>query len=375
MTKAAWLLAGALISSGAPILTGAARAADAPLAPLTDFSRSGMGIRVIPTPRDEPPQSPEAVACANSDGKTEPQARMAACSTLIDARKWKGKEIAWAYANRCAVASRLGQVDRALADCSEAIDQDGELAMAYQLRGEIHRKRDELDKALEDFDRAVALGAGNVALFSARGLLLLLKGDASKALASYEQEVAIAGGAADAWMDLGSAQLGLGEDAKAEQDFARATELDKKNALAWLNRGAAALGAGDKSKAIEYFRESLKRDPAQTYAALWMFVASDGAEPAKAELQAYADKAAKKDWPFPVTQLYLGQADAAQTLGAAKDDDQLCEARVYVAESQLMKGVVQDATPSLKRAAESCPKNFIEYFRAVAELKKLEPAK
>jgi lipoprotein NlpI len=376
MTRAVWIVAGALLVSGA------ARAAELPAAPMPGFG-AGLGPRVVPTPSPAAPtpsaapqaapplQSPEALACASSDGKASPAQREEACTKLIDQRKWKGKEIAWAYANRCAVRYKLKQLERALADCSEAIDQDPEHANAYPLRAEIHRKRDNRAKALDDFDKAAALGVKSPALFGGRGFLRLLEGDGAKALADFDQEVALAGGAAESFMDRGSAWLSLGDGAKAEQDFARATELNPRNAQAWLNRGVAALGAGDKPKAVEFFGEALKRDPAQGYAALWRFIARDWSEEAKAELQSWADKAGK-DWPHAVAQLYLGRVEPAEALGAAKNDDQQCEARFYVAESQLKKGAAQEAATGLKRAVDSCPKNFIEYFRAVADLNAIE---
>ncbi|MCW2274596.1 lipoprotein NlpI [Rhodoblastus acidophilus] len=372
MRRAVWFVAGALLA------TGAARAEDQ--APVTDFGRT-FGPRVIPTPAapgstanpaEKPTQSPQALACANSDGKASPTRRDEACSFVIDQRKWTGKEISWAYANRCAARYKLKQLDRALADCSEAIDQDPDQANAYQLRAEIHRKRDNRAKALEDYDKAIALGAKSSAVFAGRGLLHLLDGDGAKALEDFNQEVALAGGLEDSWMDRGSARLSLGDNAEAEHDFARATELAPKSAQAWLNRGIAALGMGEKAKAAEFFGEALKLDPAQAYAALWRFLASDGSPAAKSELQAWADKATSKDWPFVVTQLYLGRAETAEALGAPKDDDQQCEARFYVAENQLRQGAAQEAATGLKRAVESCPKNFIEYFRAVADLKTIE---
>jgi lipoprotein NlpI len=370
MRRAVWIVAGALLA------TGAARAEDRP--PVPDFGRT-FGPRVIPTPsapgpaqNEKPTQSPEALACASSDGKASLAQREEACSFVIDQRKWTGKEISWAYANRCAVRYKLKQFDRALADCSEAIDQDPDQANAYQLRAEIHRKRDNRAKALEDYDKAIALGVKSPAVFGGRGLLRLLDGDGAKALEDFNQEVALAGGLEDSWMDRGSARLSLGDNVEAERDFAKATELAPKSAQAWLNRGVAALGAGDKAKAADYFGEALKLDPAQAYAALWRFLARDDSSAAKAELQAWAEKAANKDWPFVVTQLYIGRAAPAEALGAPKDDDQQCEARFYVAENQLRQGAAQEAAIGLKRAVESCPKNFIEYFRAVADLKALE---
>jgi lipoprotein NlpI len=393
MNKAAVVLASVLIS------TGAARAENQPAAPatppVTDFSQ-GVGPHAMPVlpspaaapaappagapadapaaPEAKPAPSPVALACANSSGATAPAQRVEACSALIDSHKWTGKDIAWAYANRCAALALLKQYEKALADCSEAIAQDDNQATAHELRGQLYNKHGDSAEALADFDKAVALGANSPALFSRRGLLRLLAGDPRKALESFDREVEIAGGSADSWLDRGSAWLGVGDDAKAEQDFAKATELSPNDPQTWLNRGVAALSAGDKAKAAEYFGEALKRDPNQTYAALWRFLARDGAAQAKSDLLAFAEKA-PKTWPYAVTQLYLGRASAAQTLAAAESADQQCEAQFYIARHQLMKGDAKAAAPGFKRAAETCPKNFIEYFRAVAELKKAEAAK
>ena len=371
MNKAAVVLASVLIS------TAAARAADQPAAPLTDFS--GFGNHAMPAAPEagvapKRSQSPAALACANSDGKAAPAQRAGACSVLIDSHKWTGKDIAWAYANRCAALAALKQNDKALADCSEAIAQDGDLAIAHEVRGQLYSKHGDYAQAIADFDKAIALGASNAGVFSGRGVLRLLAGDARGALADFDREVEIAGGDANSWLDRGSAQLGVGDDARAEQDFAKATELNPKDPQAWLSRGVATLSAGDKAKAAEYFDEALKRDPNMSYAALWRFLARDGSAQASAELQAFSAKA-PKTWPYAVTQLYLGHASDAETLAAASGGDQQCEAQFYVARNQIMKGDVKTATPGLQRAVDNCPKNFIEYFRAAAELKKVEAAK
>lgn len=385
MTKAIWLLAGVLLVSG-QVLPHKAQAADDPIIPLTEFGRSGLGVRVLPSappdPQSAAPQSPDALACANSNGVTAPQARIDSCSKVINSQKSQGKHIAWAYANRCAAWVKLGNLDHALADCDEALVQDADLAFSWQTRGDIYGKRGELDKAQDDYDKSQALGAKNAGLFAKRGSVFLRKGDAGKALADYDQEVTLAGGDANAWMDRGSARLSLGDDAKAQEDFAKATQLAPKDPQAWFNRGAAALGAGDKAQAVESLEQALKLDPQNVYAALWLFLARDGSDQAKADLRAFTGKASKKDWPFAVTQLYVGAADAAQTLATAKGADQECEARFYIGAQNLSKGAQNlsksdkdEARASLSRAVETCPKNFMEFFRATAELKRLEAAK
>ena len=235
---------------------------------------------------------------------------------LIDSHKWTGKDIAWAYANRCAALAALKQNDKALADCSEAIAQDGDLAIAHEVRGQLYSKHGDYAQALADFDKAIALGASNAGVFSRGGVC-----GCSRATRAARWRISTGRSKSPAatpnsWLDRGSAQLGVGDDARAEQDFAKATELNPKDPQAWLSRGVAALSAGDKAKAAEYFDEALKRDPNMSYAALWRFLARDGSAQASAELQAFpprrrkpgpsrsrsftlATPATRKPWPRP----------------------------------------------------------------------------
>jgi len=56
----------------------------------------------------------------------------------------------------------------------------------------------------------------------------------------------------------------------------------------------------------------------------------------------------------------------------ALDDDARCEADFYIGEWTLIQGDKDDASVLLQRAVDTCPKNFIEYSGAVAELRRLE---
>jgi lipoprotein NlpI len=58
---------------------------------------------------------------------------------------------------------------------------------------------------------------------------------------------------------------------------------------------------------------------------------------------------------------------------AATDTDQRCEAQFYAGEWYLLKGNRTEAVPLLRQAEASCPKGFVEYTGAVAELRRLNP--
>jgi tetratricopeptide (TPR) repeat protein len=369
-----------LASAGAFVVSSAALAqAPAPGAiPSAEQMGDPFAIRVIPTPGAPPvprKQSPEAEACANNDGKTAPGARAEACGKLIASGKWKGGEIAWAYANRCFALFELKSADKALADCDKAIELDGKNGVAFQTRGMIEKDAGRSDKALADFDKAIELGANNPAIFSDRGDLLLARGDADKALADYDRLVARDGAPARAYIQRGGAWLAKGDPDRAIADFDKALKITPNDSFAMFNLGAAAFLKGDKARAVESLRESMKRDPANIYTALWLFLAT-GATDGKAELQKNSVKFSQKAWPWPVLQFDLGEIGPDKVLAEAATADQQCEARFYVGAGLMAKKADEAAKVDLAKAVELCPKNYFEYFGAVAGLKALgAPAK
>jgi len=61
------------------------------------------------------------------------------------------------------------------------------------------------------------------------------------------------------------------------------------------------------------------------------------------------------------------------TPDAAGKPDERCEAQLYIGEWHLLRGNGAEAKPALQAAVDTCPKDFIEYVAAVAELKRLNP--
>ena len=83
-------------------------------------------------------------------------------------------------------------------------------------------------------------------------------------------------------------------------------------------------------------------------------------------------------WPAPIVKFYLGDM-TLQALRAAADDPnvvkrkgQVCEANFYAAELALANGKKDDAAELLRSSADDCPRSFIEWPAAVAELRAVE---
>jgi lipoprotein NlpI len=106
----------------------------------------------------------------------------------------------------------------------------------------------------------------------------------------------------------------------------------------------------------------------------WRYIArgrlkQDGAP----ELSANATRLKTKDWPYPVIDFYLGRRSLAEMRAAAAKPVEKCEAEFYAGEWHLLRGNNFDARKALQAAADTCPKDNIEYRGAIAELKRLKP--
>jgi lipoprotein NlpI len=79
-----------------------------------------------------------------------------------------------------------------------------------------------------------------------------------------------------------------------------------------------------------------------------------------------------RDWPYPIIEFYLGRRSLEGVQKSAVNPDQSCEASFYAKERQLLNGQRDAAISLLRSAADTCPKKFVEYGGALAELQRLE---
>jgi lipoprotein NlpI len=80
-------------------------------------------------------------------------------------------------------------------------------------------------------------------------------------------------------------------------------------------------------------------------------------------------------WPAPVIRMFLRQLTSAAVLAAADDPNaytkrgQVCEANFYSAQLALQQGAKAEAACLFHLAAADCPKGFVEWPAARAELR------
>jgi lipoprotein NlpI len=224
------------------------------------------------------------------------------------------------------------------------------------------------------------------------GESLVALGHEKEAIASYERSIALLRNQIakdpnnlrwqkrlqDGLGKLASAYLAFGKAENAFRLYDEAVRLAPKDADAYRNRGRAAFHAGRFNVAIENFAAALKLDPKDAYAALWLHVARVRAgQNDAAELAANTERLDRSQWPWPVIEYYVGhsgveglEAAASSAEGANTRKEQTCEANFY-AGAVLVNSRRNEAQRLLSTAAQTCPRQFIEYAAAKLELNRL----
>jgi lipoprotein NlpI len=355
-------------------------------------------------------------ACAQVDRKkcmlpiVSSEERIAACTLIIEAAKSPKTELAWAYRSRAhqyfrnrdfdraiadysrviqlypddryayvsrgAANCRNGNFDEAIADYGRAIDLDPNDGFAYVGRAAVYVQKDDFEHALADYRRALEINPNDTRAYLSRGSAQSANGDIDRAIADFDQAIKISPTYKYAYFQRGSSYADKSEFDRAIADFDEGIRLDPKDARAYRSRAMVNLRAGSLAKSLADLDQSQQLDPKDSYTALWReIVARRSNQPSR-----LADATAQLDmakWPAPVVHLMLGEITPEAVLAAAdhpdpmKQKEQVCEANFYTGELALQQGSKEDAARLFGLAASDCPKNFIEWSSAKAELKAL----
>jgi lipoprotein NlpI len=172
------------------------------------------------------------------------------------------------------------------------------------------------------------------------------------------------------------------DDEHAIADYNEAIRLNPRLGPAYRWRGVTRFAHGQFESSEADFSAALRLNPNDAYSVIWRYFAQSRAAHRAAAVSELATNAVKIDmakWPAPIIDLLSGTADADRILTAVASSDQtkrreqMCEAAFYVGAWYLLQGRRSEARALLERAESECPKNFLEYFSASAELKRLSP--
>jgi lipoprotein NlpI len=300
----------------------------------------GMGIAALAADAAEQPpttqQYQDMARCENAAKSITPDLAIASCTKVIDSKKWTGANLARAYTARGIAYDDKQDYDHAIAEYTQAIQIDPKEARNYNNRCFAHNNKNELDLAIADCSQAILLDPKLSRAYINRGAAYYHQADYDHAIADYNQAILI----------------------------------DSKYAPAFEKRGIAYDDKQDYDHAVADYKKAIELNPRSAYSAIWLYVASTRfGKNGRAELETNAARVNHSEWPYPIIEMFLGTKTPEDILSAATNPSSRCEAQLYIGEWQLLQKDPGKAAPFLHKASETCPKDFVEYSRALAELK------
>ena len=319
--------------------------------------------------------TPDADFCAGSAGTGDE--RIAACTRAITAGTLSTPNLAITFSNRGFEWRAKGDQDRAIADYTEAIRLNPQFANAFDNRGNAWRAKGDTDRAIADYTEAIRLNPQDADFFINRGNAWRAKGDPDRAIADYTEAIRLNPRLTVAYNNRGVAYRAKGDLDRAIADCTEAIRLNPQYANAFFNRGIAKFFKGPVDAAASDFSEAIRLDATNAYARIWRYLArarGGDVSVAREELLTGATRLDKGKWPTSVIDVLLGRVEPGALLTAAKSPDaqtergQTCEAHFYLGEFYLVAGQPPLARTYLVDAARDCPKDYIGYSAAEAEL-------
>jgi tetratricopeptide (TPR) repeat protein len=254
---------------------------------------------------------------------------------------------------------RNAKIDEAIAAFRRAVDADRHFADGYRSLGiwlDYRHKTDDgksaFKNAMGEYQRLIDVESRDSASLKSLANILLIMGHTSDAIKALDKVI----------------------------------EKNPAYGEARIARGFAHFDAGNFANAAEDLAVGVPLQPSDKYAALWLYLARARLQGPEAELRAVeaklkdeaaASNSKTKKWPQPVFELFSspnGNPDAtvdAAARAASYNFYAKCEAQFYTAEWYLLRHDIDKARQGFEIAEQTCPRNFIEYPAARAELARL----
>ena len=132
------------------------------------------------------------------------------------------------YIHRGLAHNSRGELDKAIADYTEAMRIDPRHVEAYNNRSVAYMGKGQYDKAIADCNVAIRLEPTLASAYRIRGLAYLLRGKYDQAIADYSKAIGLDPTGFRSYHNRGVAYQKKGELEKAKADFAKAEELERK---------------------------------------------------------------------------------------------------------------------------------------------------
>ncbi len=175
---------------------------------------------------------------------------------------------AWDHVMRGVAWREMGQLDKAIADFTEAIKLDPKSALYFDLLASAHVVRagkweemGQLDKAIADFTEAIKLDPKSALYFKMRGGIRLKKKEFAKAVADLSEVIKLNPKYDYVYAQRGGAWEEMRQLDQAIADFTEAINLNPKQDWYFQLRARVWLKKSELNKAIADFTEAINLNP------------------------------------------------------------------------------------------------------------------
>ncbi len=148
----------------------------------------------------------------------------------------------------------------AVFSCS-AVLADDPSAETFVTQGNVWIEKGELDKAIADYSEAIRLDPKDAITFGNRAAAWTGKGEWGKAIKDLTEAIRLDPKDATAYFNRGVSWSIKGEHDNAIKDFTEAIRLDPKDANVYASRAMLWAGIAEYSNAIKDYTEAIRIDP------------------------------------------------------------------------------------------------------------------
>jgi tetratricopeptide (TPR) repeat protein len=133
----------------------------------------------------------------------------------------------------------MGEFEKAVAACNQALKLNPNSAIAYFTRGNAYGNLNQYERAIEDYDTAIELNPNYAAAYNNRGVAYGKLNLHERAIEDYDKAIELNPNYAEAYNNRGVAYGKLNQYERAIEDYDKAIELNPNLADAYRNRGIA----------------------------------------------------------------------------------------------------------------------------------------
>lgn len=163
-------------------------------------------------------------------------------------------------ARSCLEKYKQNDKDRAMVDCTKAIELDARSTDAYVLRAVMLAEKGNFEGAILDLDKAVVLDPRNPNIYRLRGISKLQKGDLDGSITDYDKAVDI-DHSFESYRERALANFAKGNFDKAIDDLSAAIEKSSEPVKLYNLRAQAKFRKKDWGAAIVDYNMAIKLDP------------------------------------------------------------------------------------------------------------------